>query len=137
MAASYRKSKGNFVFYNANPKGSLTSNDCVIRAIAKATKMNWDDIYAGLYRVGMEEKDLPNSRKVYSKFLCLMGYSMQKQPHKADNSKYTASEFADKFNKGTYIISLAGHLSVVVDGKIYDTWNCGNKCVGNYWTTND
>jgi len=32
-----------------------------------------------------------------------------------------------------YIVSLANHLSVVVNGYVYDTWNCTHKSVGNYW----
>lgn len=137
MAASYRKSEGNFLFYNANPKGLVRSNDCVIRAISIATTLTWEQVYEDLFKIGLEVKDVINSAPVYRKYLKLMGYEMQRQPRKVDNTKYTAKEFAEKFNKGTFIISLANHLSVVIDGKIYDTWDCGNLCVGNYWKIND
>lgn len=42
MAADYRKSKGRFIFHNENPRGLLRASDCVIRAIAKATKREWE-----------------------------------------------------------------------------------------------
>jgi hypothetical protein len=133
MAAEYRKSKGCFIFHNENPRGLLRSNDCVIRAIAKATGKDWDEVFEQLAIIGLELKDVVNSKPVYDKYLQQLGYLMQKQPRKSNNTKYTAAEFAKKFNKGRYVISLAHHLSVVVDGKIYDTWNCSEKSVGNYW----
>lgn len=133
MAAEYRKSKGCFIFHNENPRGLLRSNDCVIRAIAKATGKDWDEVFEQLAIIGLELKDVVNSKPVYDKYLQQLGYPMQKQPRKSNNTKYTAAEFAKKFNKGRYVISLANHLSVVVDGKIYDTWNCSDKSVGNYW----
>ena len=133
MAAEYRKSKGCFIFHNENPRGLLRSNDCVIRAIAKATGKDWDEVFEQLAIIGLELKDVVNSKPVYDKYLQQLGYPMQKQPRKSNNTKYTAAEFATEFNKGRYVISLANHLSVVVDGKIYDTWNCSDKSVGNYW----
>ena len=133
MAAEYRKSKGCFIFHNENPKGSLRSGDCVIRAISKATGKHWDEVFTELARIGLEIKDTISSKRVYDQYLQEQSYPIQKQPRKSDNTKYTAAQFAKKFNQGTYIISLANHLSVIVDGKIYDTWNCSVSCVGNYW----
>lgn len=133
MAADYRKSKGCFVFHNENPKGLLRAADCVIRAIAKATKQDWETVFTGLAKIGLEIKDVPNSKPVYKQYLAEQGYPMQKQPRKSDNTKYTVEEFAKKYNQGTYIISLSKHLTVIIDGKIYDTWNCSSKSVGNYW----
>jgi hypothetical protein len=133
MAASYRESKGCFVFHNENPKGSLRAADCVIRAIAKATKQDWETVFTDLAKIALEIKDVPNSKPVYKQYLTEQGYPMQKQPKKSDNTKYTVEEFAKKYNQGTYIISLANHLTVIIDGKIYDTWNCSSKSVGNYW----
>ena len=133
MAAEYRKSKGSFIFHNENPKGLLSSGDCVVRAIAKGTGKQWDEVFNELSRVGLELKDMANAKSVYNKYLQELGYPMEKQPRKSNNTKYTAAEFAKKFTKGTYIISLSNHLSLVLDGKIYDTWNCSDKSVGNYW----
>ena len=133
MAASYRESKGRFIFHNENPKGSLRASDCVIRAIAKATGKTWEETYHGLCLVGLSIKDTPSATPTYKQYLKQVGYQMEKQPRKSDNTKYTAEQFAEKYNKGTYIISLANHLSMIQDGKIYDTWNCSHKCVGNYW----
>ena len=136
MAENFRTSKGCYVFHNANPAGKLNAGDCVIRAISTATNADWDKVFLGLCAVGLELKDVASSKPVYTKYLQNIGYPMQKQPRKRNNTKYTAEEFAREFNRGTYVISLANHLSVVVNGKIYDTWNCSDKCVGNYWVIN-
>jgi hypothetical protein len=130
---SYRQDKGNYVFYNANPKKLLSSSDCVIRAISKALNKSWEDVYMDLVKIGLETKAMPSQKKTFEKYLNELGYATEKQPRKEDNTKYTADEFAKKNKKGIYIINLANHLSVLVDGKIYDTWNCSRKCVGNYW----
>ena len=32
-----------------------------------------------------------------------------------------------------YIVKVANHITVVKNKELYDTWNCSNKSVGNYW----
>lgn len=137
MVADYRRSKDNFIFHNENPKGLLSAADCVIRAISKGIGKSWEQVLEDLLQIALKVKDTPTSDRVYGKYLEDLGYPKQKQPRKKDNTKYTTDEFAKKFNKGIFIISLANHLSVVIDGKIYDTWNCSNKSVGNYWEVED
>lgn len=38
---------------------------------------------------------------------------------------------------GRYILSLANHLCAVVDGKIRDGWNCGDKCIYKIYIINE
>lgn len=133
MKAQYRQSSGVFVFHNENPKGSLSSGDCVVRAIAKATGKDWHEVYSKLCQAGALIADLPDAKPTFTRYLKDLGYPMSKQLRKADSTKYTVEEFANKLNTGTYVILLAKHLSVIVEGKIYDTWNCKDKTVGNFW----
>ena len=37
--------------------------------------------------------------------------------------------FCESYKKGRYILNMAGHWSCCVDGVIYDTWDCSEKCV--------
>lgn len=131
--AEFRKSSGRFVFRNSNPKGSLTSGDCVIRAISIGMGLSWEETLMELVKVGLDIKDVPNATKTYKEYFKRKGILMEKQLRKPDRKKYTLNEFAEKKNSGTFICNLANHLTVVVDGKIYDTWNNGRKTVGNYW----
>ena len=131
--ADYRKSKGSFIFHNENPKNSLSAADCVVRAIAKGTNQTWDQVFKSLFEIAFKLKDSPNTKKTYGKYLKDIGYIMQKQPKNPDNTKLTVQEFINQNPEGTYICGTPGHLTVVVDGHLYDTWNCLDDVVGNYW----
>mgnify|MGYP003290439448 CR=1 FL=1 len=128
-----RKSTATFTYHNENPKGWKSSGDCVIRAIAFATGHTWEDVYWDLCTLGRKLHRMPNDDKVYETYLKNLGIEKMSQPRKSTNKKFTIQEFA-KASRGTHIIRTAGHLTVVKCGKIYDTWNCGDYCVGNYWT---
>lgn len=135
MAPTYRQSNEYFTYHNENPNGSKSSGDCVIRAISFATGNGWDKTFTDLCTLGLKMKAMPNDNKVFRKYLEQLGLQQMKQPRKSDNTKYTVKEFAEAASRtGTYIISVANHLTVVKNRKIIDTWDCGNKCVGNYWT---
>ena len=131
MTATYRQDKGRFRFYNENPKSLVSAGDCVVRAIAKATGISWDEVYQNLCLVGLRVKDMPSSKRVYRRYLNNIS-KMEKQPWNG-NRKYTLTEFAEEFNRGTYVVSIANHLTVIIDGFIYDTWDCSQYTVGNYW----
>lgn len=131
MVATYRQDKGRFRFYNENPKSLVSASDCVVRAIAKATGISWDEVYQNLCLIGLRVKDMPSSKRVYRQYLNNIS-KMEKQPWNG-NRKYTLTEFAEEFNRGTYVVSIANHLTVVIDGFIYDTWDCSQYTVGNYW----
>ena len=45
-------------------------------------------------------------------------------------------DFARLNLQGSYIISCRGHLTCVVNGKVYDTWNCSYKAIGRVWKVN-
>lgn len=117
---------------NVNPR-NLKTNDCVIRAIAKATGKSWHLVFASLCDIAGQRCEMPNSKRVYEKYLELNGWEKQKMPKHLDNTRYTVREFLVKNNKGTFIISIANHITVGIDGVLIDTWNCERKSVGNYW----
>lgn len=39
-----------------------------------------------------------------------------------DNRKMTVEEFVNKYNNGTYLITMRGHITCSIDGVIYDTF---------------
>ena len=132
---SYRQDNEHFKFTNVNPKNLLSSADCVVRAISIATKKPWDKVYIGLCNIGLEMNDMPNADKVYERYLEDNGWKMLKQPRKSDNTKYRAYEIAE-MSRGSgvvVIIRVANHISVIYNGYIRDTWDCGDKTIGNFW----
>lgn len=122
-----------FHFHNENPKGHRTG-DCVIRAIARASGNSWDVTLAGLFIVGYRIKSELAWKDCYEKYLEEQGWNKGKQPRKPDGDKYTVGEWAQLHPNQTYIISVANHLTCIIDGKCNDIWNCTGKTVLNYWT---
>lgn len=123
-----------FVKENVNPKGWRTG-DCVVRAIAKASSLPWEEVYKDLCEIGLKKCRMPNDPKVYELYLENHGWFKCKQPRKHDGRKFKVREFLDDFYfwDKWCIISMANHLSCACEGTLYDTWNCSYLCVGNYW----
>lgn len=136
MKASYRQDNEHFHYHNENPKNLVSSGDCVIRAIAYGTGLGWDTVYTELCNLGLKLKAMPNDKKVFKKYLTQLGFTMHSQPIKWNGTKYTVEEFAKENSDKKIIVNVANHLSVIDCGKIIDTWDCGYKCVGNYWVMN-
>ena len=119
-----------YQYYNAHPKGLLVG-DCVKRAITKATGMDYMEVQRELNR--------------YKKVTGAKSFNSDYNPHKyvenvlharklsfpavKGQPRMNAERFSKKYPKGSYILNMAGHWSCCVDGVIYDTWDCGTKCV--------
>lgn len=122
----------NYTVCNLNPTGKKVG-DCVVRAIAKAEGKRWQEVYDGLCAIGRELFAMPNDKKTYEAYLERNGWFKLPMPRFEDNTRYTVKEFADAHPKRTFIISVANHLTVVVDGTLFDTHDCSWKSVCNYW----
>ena len=133
MKPTYRQSTKDFSFYNRNPKNKLLASDCVARAISIATGLSWCQVIREITELGITLGSVFNDKKVYEAWLHKKGWVKMKQPRKLNNTKYTLTEFMKKQPKGRFLVKLAHHLTFVEDGKVYDTWNCTKKTVGNYW----
>lgn len=121
-----------YIYTNLNPTDKKVS-DCVIRSIMKATGKTWNEVFTELCAIGAKQHRMPNDVKVCEKYLDQLGFNKHRMPRFEDNTRYTVEEFANANPKGTYIIKIAHHLTVIVDGDLYDTWDCSYKSVGNYW----
>lgn len=125
-----------FHYHNENPKDNRAA-DCVIRSIAAATSLGWDKTYDGLCEEGRKLKRVPNERQCYEKYLARLGWVKHKQPKRYDGTKYTGKQFIDEVLEDgvTAIAHIGGHHVVaIIDGRVHDTWDCTNRCIGNYWT---
>ena len=123
----------NFIKTNPHPTGKKIG-DCVVRAIAVAEAKKWTDVYKSLCDIGMELHNMPNSKDVYQKYLLDNGWIKQKMPKHPNGKRMKLSEFADQNTKKLFIAGVVGHLTVVENGILLDTWDCGRKCIGNYYT---
>ena len=119
-----------YQYLNVHPKGLLVG-DCVKRAITKATGKDYMEVQRELNRckkiTGCEQYCNNKNWKYY----------IEKQLHGKQLSfpavrgvaRMNGHLFCTMFPKGSYILRMAKHLSCCVDGVIYDTWDCRDKCV--------
>lgn len=124
-----------FIKSNPHPTGKKIG-DCVIRAISIAENKKWIDIYKNLCDIGAELQDMPNSKTVYEAYLLRNGWSKQKMPRHISGRRMKLREFADIRGRLTFIANVVKHLTVVEDNTLLDTWDCGDKCIGNYFIKN-
>lgn len=120
-----------FKFYNAHPRG-LNVKDCVIRAYCTALNKDYNEARNELNRMkrslGMDSyKDKKFLDKLYA------NYEKLSFPAESGYARMNGQMFMEKFPKGTYILRMAGHHTVCIDGDILDTWDCTEKCVYFAW----
>lgn len=124
-----------FHYYNANPHKRITG-DCVLRAVCTGLNLAYYDCMDMLVDMSKKSGYSILSKECVKKLLDEKGISMQKQPRKADNTKYTGEEFCKKIAKKDkrYIAHIGGgHMVAIVDKKVQDIWNSTGGCIGNYW----
>ena len=119
-----------YQYFNAHPKGKIVG-DCVKRAITKATGMDYMEVQRQLNRykkvTGAYSYNTDHNPHKYVENI-LHGVKLS-FPAKSGQKRMTAGTFSEKYPKGKYILNMAGHWSCCVNGIIYDTWDCSEKCV--------
>lgn len=123
-----------FKYHNENPS-TIHTSDCVVRSLSLAMGKDWDSVYRDLCRLGIKMKQMPNERKVWETYLDDNGWVRKKQPKKRDGTKYKGSELAKVVKSSRIIIASIGvrHLSVIKEKRVWDIWDCSERCVGIYF----
>lgn len=121
------------------------TGDCVVRAIAIATRMPYQEVYDALNglaqfeRTGKRKRGVSNARtgvykQTYRKYLDSIGWEWT--PTMEIGSGCTVHLRADELPKGRLIVSVSRHLVAVIDGVVHDTSDCtrrGTRCVYGYF----
>lgn len=119
--------------------------DCVTRAIANATGIDYKEIYDALNNLAKSERKTKRKRRVsssrngvykdtFKKYLESKGYKWIPTMQIGSGCKVHLK--ADELPDGVLIVSLSKHLTCVKDGVIYDTYDCSRdetRCVYGYW----
>ena len=119
-----------YQFLNVHPEGKFVA-DCVKRAITTAAEMDYHDVQLELNR----HKKLTgaktfNEDKNWKSYVAnVLNGTWRSFPAKRGQPRMNGERFCRAYPKGRYILSMAGHLSCCIDGVIYDTWDCTEKCV--------
>lgn len=119
-------------YCNVNPKANLVG-DCVIRAVALATDIDWDSTYLSIATVGYEMKDMPSSNAVWGAYLRRIGFNRYVVSNDCPDC-YTIEDFCKDHNKGIYVLATGTHAVTAIDGNYYDTWDSGKEIPIYYFT---
>ena len=118
-------------YVNLNPMGKSVG-DCTVRAIAIATGSAWFDTYLDLCLTGMVMADMPSANAITTAYLKKNGFRRRTIPDECPDY-YTISDFCKDHPKGTYIIGTGSHLTTVIDGDLWDSWDSSNECPVYYF----
>lgn len=118
-----------FEFSNPHPNGKIVG-DCVKRAFTHATGDDYREISRQLNRIKRElGAKAYNSDEVWREFINRKGWRSEYFKAVKGQKRMNGERFCESHPVGTYVLSMAGHLSCCIDGIIYDTWDCSEKCV--------
>ena len=117
-----------YKYHNANARGNFV-NDCVVRAISVAQGKSWDETYEELSDIAQEEGILLDDVNFVE------GYLDERYKRACHYSK-TVGEFLEEHPKGTYLVTMEGHITVIIDGVLYDIFDCRNRRMWCAWYVN-
>ena len=124
-----------FHFHNANPKDK-NANDCVARAISVALSQSWEDTIREMTECGLKLGLVFNETKCIEKYLKDKGWEKYKEPRDQNNKKISVAQFLKRpgSDKGV-IVAFVGshHTSLIVNGVVWDTWDCSKKTMHSYF----
>lgn len=114
-----------YKYYNANPYNRHI-DDCVIRSISTLTGRDWEDVFEEL-------SDLASDvGYMFENVPFVEDYLDKRYPRECHYSK-TLKEFVEEHPIGRYAVTMDGHITAVIDGVVYDTFNPLNRIIRCVW----
>ena len=114
-----------YQFYNANARGNFV-NDCTIRAISLAEGKTWDETYDELSEIAQHNGIILDDVNFIEPLL----------DSRYDRMCYTGKyvgDFVEEHPKGTYLITMKGHITCCIGGILYDTFDCRDRIMWCAW----
>lgn len=118
-----------YEFYNANSRGNFV-NDCVVRAISVAECKTWDETYDELSELAQKDGILLDDVRFVDDYL-------DRKYRRVPFHSLTVDELCDEYPRGTFLITMLGHITVMIDGIIYDIFDCRDRPIWNVWQVNE
>lgn len=115
-----------YKYYNANANNNFV-NDCVIRAISVAENKSWGDTYDDLSRIAKKNGILLDDVNFVEPLLDYRYTRITTYPGD------TVQDILEDYPIGVYLVTMSGHITVIKDGIVYDTFDCRNRLVKNVW----
>ena len=117
-----------YKFHNANARGKFV-NDCVVRAISVAEGKSWDESYDELSDIAQDEGNLLDDVNFVEGYL---DRRYKRIPHYSK----TVGDFLEEYPKGTYLVTMPNHITEIVDGIVYDVFDCRHRIMWTAWKVN-
>lgn len=114
-----------YFYYNANPKGIFTE-DCTCRSISVAEGITWEQCHKKLSDLSRQEGVILNDAKFIEDYL---DDRYSRECHYAK----TIGEFAEEYPYGKYAVTTNGHITAIIDGIIYDTFDPSDRIMRCAW----
>lgn len=129
--------ESNFINHNQNPNNDITT-DCVLRAISFAYNKPYEEVISDFKKYNLlpdldgEEnyKMRYNIADIISAYGYTEYYDVNSFPHDIDEK---VENICLDYPEGTWIVGCTRHLTVVKDGKMYDTHNPSKMKVEEIW----
>ena len=118
-------------YINKNPRGRSVG-DCTVRAISTATDNGWMETYLDLCLFGLLMADMPSANAITTAYLKKNGFRRRTIPDECPDC-YIIADFCKDHQKGTYIIGTGSHLTTIIDGDLWDSWDSSNECPVYYF----
>ena len=112
-------------YVNKNPRNKCVG-DCTVRAISTATDNGWMETYLDLCLFGLLMADMPSANAVSTAYLKNKGFRRRTIPDDCPDC-YTIENFCKDHQKGTFVIGTGSHLTAVIDGTLWDSWDSRNE----------
>ena len=114
-----------YKYYNANALKNRV-NDCVVRAISLAEDKSWDDTYKELSTLAQKDGILLDDVRFVEDYLD------DRYDRQCHTSK-TVGEFIEEHPIGIYLITMDNHITCLIDGTIFDTFDCTSRVMRCAW----
>ena len=126
-----------FKYFQPNKKDLKDQyGDCTIRALSKALNVSWLEAFdkqIPLCREAQASNIFDVPIKIRNEFMEKLGFTYFGISNKKGSHRPTVDTFTKSHPKGTYILSVANHVVASVDGKYYDTCDCGDCFLYGYY----
>lgn len=118
-----------YAYLNLNPKKRNVS-DCTVRAFALAHNISWYDSFDILTDYAREACIVLDDTSFIDEFL---SNKYDYICYKCFGEKVTVGSLCNQYPIGIYLITMSGHITCMIDGVIYDTWDCTEKYAWRVW----
>lgn len=123
-----------FKFFNPHTHHNPHANDCLKRALCLLEQQEYEEISKKLNSLKKETGCKKyNDKKNFKEYMKRTGWRHILFPSEKGKSRMNGERFCNQFPKGKFLLHMAHHVAAVVDGTIYDIFDCSQKCVYEVW----